>query len=429
MKKILNKLPIKSEFAKNAFTLTLGTSIAQIFPMLFYPILGRIFTPAEFGLFATIASITAIISVLATGKYESCILITENKQDAANIVGLVLLLSFFILLISFLILQLYSYEISIWFKDPSLRRWLFVPPLSAYVIIIYSCYNEWCVRNKYFASLSWNKIINAGSTTFGKLFFGIVKVSNNGLIIGDLIGRTISAIGCIFRGLRKDKEVFFQISLKKMKILSKRYIEFPKYSLPGQLLNTIGGQLPVILIGIFFNSNEVGFYAMTSNVLSIPSSVISAAIRDTFRQRANEDYKRIGSCRSIYTKTLIIISIVAIIGLALLFFILPELFSVVLGEQWRKSGEYSQILIPMIALSFISNSLSGVLIIAEKMKVGLLFQIYYLSITFMTLSIGFWVFHSVKMTFFCYAIGMSSVYLLEIYLSYKYSSKNNNNNF
>jgi O-antigen/teichoic acid export membrane protein len=419
--KILDKLPIKGDFVKNTLTLTLGTTIAQVVPILFYPILGRIFTPEDFGLLATITSITAIIGVLATGHYERSILITETKQDAANVIGVVLTLSFVVLSVSFLVLQFLSNQFSIWFNAPTLNKWLFACPLIAFVVIIYNCYNEWCVRNKYFLNLSWNKIINAGATTLSKLFFGIAKATGNGLIVGDLIGRSISAFGCIYRALRKDKSVFFNISLKGMKLISKRFIEFPKYSLPASVFNTIGGQLPVMLIGFFFNSIEVGYFSMTVSVLLVPSSVISAAIRDTFRQRANEEYKRTGECRTILLKTVKLLSLAAIIGVLLLIFMLPAFFEFVLGGKWRISGEYAQILIPMIALSFISNSLGSVLVIAEKIKIVLFAQIYYFFIALVSLLLGSLVFHGIKMTLACFAVGMSSQYLLEIYLAFKYS--------
>ena len=78
MKKILQRIIGKSEFAKNTFTLTLGTSIAQFFPLIFYPILVRIFSPKDFGLLATLTSITGILAVLATGKLTPKVIITVD---------------------------------------------------------------------------------------------------------------------------------------------------------------------------------------------------------------------------------------------------------------------------------------------------------------------------------------------------------------
>ena len=424
MRSILSRFSIKSEFVKNAITLTFGTSVAQAFPLLLYPILARIFSPADFGLLTTLTSITSILVVLATGKYESCILIADSKNDAANIVGLTLLLSFIFLFISFIVLQLFSYKFVTWLNAPDLKMWLFVCPISAYVIIIFNCYNEWCVRNKYFVSLSWNKITNSAATTLSKLLFGFVKVVSNGLIIGDLIGRIISAGGCVFRALQKDRFELFQMSIKRMRYLAKRYFEFPKFSLPAQLLNTLGLTLPVLMIGAYFNSTEVGYYAMTMNVLTVPISVISVAIRDVFRQRANEEYVRTGSCKKIYTRLLKILIFWGVLGLLILLFALPGIFSIVLGIKWRIAGEYSQILLPMMAIDFVAMSLSGVLIITERVKIILYWQMYYAGITIISLLLGCVIFKDVKISLVCFSIGRSTAYLLEIFLSYKYSKGN-----
>jgi O-antigen/teichoic acid export membrane protein len=421
MKKLLNGLQLKGEFVKNAFTLTIGTSIAQAFPILLYPILGRIFQPAEFGLLATLSSITSILTVLATGKYESSILITRTKKDAANVVGLVLLLSSSFLIISFLVLQLFSNDFSEWFNEPKLKIWLFVCPISALSIIIFNCYNEWCVRNKYFVSLSWNKITNSASTTLSKLFFGLVKISSNGLVIGDLTGRLISAGSCIFRGLQKDKNAFLQISLNRMSVLSKRYMEFPKYLLPDQLFDTLNSQLPTLIIAYFFLSTKVGYYAMAGNVLSVPASIISVAVRDVFRQRANEEWIRIGNCKNIYNKVVRMMLLVIVptsIGLML---ILPDLFSLLLGKNWRIAGIYARILMPNVAILFMFQVVEAVFVIANKMKASFFWQIYSIALTITSLFIGCFMFKDINRTLICYVIARCIANLTRFYMTYNYS--------
>ncbi len=418
---MFNKLSGKGEFTKNAFILTLGTSIAQIIPMIFYPIIGRIFTPAQFGVLEILGSITSILVVLATGKYESSILITKTKKEAANIIGLILFLSSIVLSISLIILLVFEKQFSELFHNQELSKWLFVPPILAFVIIIFNTYNEWCVRNKYFVYLSWNKISNTTANTLSKLFFGLIKITSNGLIVGELIGRSISAGTCIYRALKKDKREFLQISFKQIRISAKKYIEFPKYIMPDQLLSQIGGALPILFIGFYFNSVEVGFYGMTLMVLTAPMNIISSSVRDVFRQRANEDYMKYGNCITIYKRLFKNLSLIGLIGLFGLFFILPNLFSIVLGKQWQISGVYSQILLPMIILSFISMSMSGVLIITGKMKISMYWQIYYVVITLIALLIGVYLFNSVLMTLLCLTIGRGSAYIIYIILSYKYS--------
>ncbi|OFX77402.1 MAG: hypothetical protein A2X19_06710 [Bacteroidetes bacterium GWE2_39_28] len=411
----------KSEFVKNALTLTFGSVIAQILPLIFYPILGRIFLPAEFGLLATLSAITAIIAIISSGMYESSILISKSKQEAANIVGLILLRSLKILLVFFILLQLSGYQIGKWLNEPDLHKWIFVCPIGAFSIVVFNCFNEWCVTNKYFVRLSWNKIINTSSITIGKVAFGIIKIFGNGLIIGDLFGKVITAGSCVFRALKYDKKDFLNISYSQFKPLTKKYIEFPKYSMPDQLLSNIGGSIPVFLIAAFFSSTEVGYFSIAATVLTVPISVISAAIRDVFRQRANEECKNNGNCKNIYKRLLIILSTAGIVASIAGFFILPDLFSIILGTQWRISGIYSQILLPMFLLSFVSMSLSGVLIITKKLRISMYWQMYYVCSTLLSCLVGIFVFKDIKMTLLCFCIGRCSAYALYIYLSYRYS--------
>ncbi|MBN2521614.1 MAG: oligosaccharide flippase family protein [Bacteroidales bacterium] len=421
MKKIPKKVHIKSEFVRNSLTLSLGTTISQAFPMLLYPVLGRIYTPAEFGLLATLTSIIAILIVLSTGKYENGILIADTKQDAANIIGLVLIMSFSILLISFIVLQLFANQFSLWFNEPQLKKWFFVCPLTAFAIIIFNCYNEWCVRNKYFTSLSWNKITNSSSVTLSKVLFGFVKIFSNGLVVGDLIGRSISAFGCIVRVLRKDRFSFIQISFNRIMYLAKHYIEFPKFTLPGQLIDTLNTQLPILMITYFFMSEEVGYYSMAMAVLSVPAGVISVAIRDVFRQRANEEWVSKGNCKNIYIKTVKMMVMIITPVSILLIFILPWLFSFVLGKTWQMSGIYARILMPNVGILFVFQVVAAIFIIADKMKELFIWEIYSIILTIISLFIGCLVFKDIKITLISYVIARSIANLTRFYLTYQYS--------
>jgi len=95
---------------------------------------------------------------------------------------------------------------------------------------------------------------------------------------------------------------FFKCRLREWVVLAKRYIEFPKYSLPGSIIDTSNSQLPTLMIASFYLSSEVGFYAMAGSLLTIPASVISEAVMNVFRQRANEEMDKTGNCRKYITK-------------------------------------------------------------------------------------------------------------------------------
>ena len=75
---------LKSEFSRNVMTLLTGSVIAQFIPLLLTPILSRLFSPEEFGLFAFYISIITLFSAIATGRYELAILLPKDDKKAIN---------------------------------------------------------------------------------------------------------------------------------------------------------------------------------------------------------------------------------------------------------------------------------------------------------------------------------------------------------
>ena len=420
IKKISNLF--KSDFGKNILTLGSGTVIAQIVPFLFYPIIARIFTPVDMGFLATITAIFAPIAIVASGKYELGILVAKTKKDAAHLAVLALVLSFCISIFIYIVLQLFFLDLlSEKLHEPNLTKWLFICPVAAFSVSIFTIYNEWCVKNGYFKRLSTNKITNSTAIVFGKLFLGVVKIFSQGLVIGDLIGRVFSAGACIFKALQKDFHSFKDISFVRMKQLAKEFIEFPKFILPARLLQELGKQMPIFFIGFYFSSTEVGYFSMAILVLYSPVSMISSAIRDVFRQRANEYYQKSGSCRSFYLKNLKTLSIVAVLGSVVLIFCLPFIFSIFVGSQWDTAAYYAQILTIPTFLSFVSVPLFDVIIITNKLKYNFLWHLFYVILSCIGLWLGFTLYHNVAVAIIFLAIGTSVAHLLSIGLSFRFS--------
>ena len=79
---MLKHLKPKSEFGRNVLTLMTGTTIAQAIPIAISPILTRIYTPEDFGVFALYISISTIFAVIVTGRYELAIMLPKKNKDA-----------------------------------------------------------------------------------------------------------------------------------------------------------------------------------------------------------------------------------------------------------------------------------------------------------------------------------------------------------
>ena len=416
----------KSEFASNAISLSVGTIVAQVVPILFYPILSRIFEPREFGIAANFTVIIPILVILATGMYESGILISDTKKEALNLIGLILLRSSIILLVSEIVIFIFGDKICNLLNQQELKSWLFLIPIASFATIITNIYSEWCIKNKEFSSLSKLRILNTSSVSASKLLFGVVKLFGNGLILGDVFGRLITAISCTINAFKQEKELLQSISIKRFKYLSKKYKDLPKFTMPDQLISNIGGSAPIILIGMYFSNTELGYFSVAGTVLTVPITVFTISIRDVFRQKVNEEFSKTGNCQKIYIRLLKIVSFFGLFGFLLLFFVFPYLIDFILGKNWSAVSRYAQIQMPMFFFSFISMSLSGVLIIVQKMKISFYWQIYYTIATILGMVIGIYFYKTIELTIICLVIARCSAYIYYMFLSYKYSKADKN---
>ena len=77
---MLIKFNIKSEYAKNIVTLVTGTAIAQVIPIVIMPMLTRLYTPVEFGMFGMYIGIVSLLLVISTFKLYALFLHAQILQ-------------------------------------------------------------------------------------------------------------------------------------------------------------------------------------------------------------------------------------------------------------------------------------------------------------------------------------------------------------
>lgn len=413
---MLKKTLLKSQFKKNLFVLMSGMAIAQAIPILFSPILTRFFSPDEFGYFATFLAVSSFFTVVMSGKYELAIILPKRDEDAINLLSLSALLSFVITVVSSILLFFFAKPFTKLFGVTEIESIVWLVPLVSFLATIYLLFNEWSIRKNNFMILSRNKISNTSSISGFSLLFGSNKISF-GLIFGQIFGQLTAALLSIYRVMKEDKGLFKFVSMRKMRFFSTRYVDFAKFNIPGQLINTLAGQLPVFFISSRFGAAEVGYYALTERVLGVPLSFLGNSFRDVFKQKAATDYKEQGNCLAIYKKTTFTLIGLSIIPFIVLFIFAPVLFSKVFGEKWLPSGEFTRALCLMYVLSFVSMPTSWIFVIAEKQKLDLLWQFIFLLFTVISLGIGY-LLNNIHYALWSFCIGRSVTYLIQIAMTY-----------
>jgi len=183
---MLNKLKPKSEFSRNVLTLMTGTTIAQAIPIAISPILTRIYTPEDFGLFALYISIALLFATAATGRYELAIMLPKKESDAVNIVFLSLLITLIITLLTLFIVFFFNQSITNILGNQDISSWLYFIPFTVFFMGLYQSLNYWNNRKKEYKRLAISRVVQSGVTGGANLGMGGLQFGASGLIVGAL---------------------------------------------------------------------------------------------------------------------------------------------------------------------------------------------------------------------------------------------------
>lgn len=397
-----------------------GTGLAQAIPIAVSPLLTRLYEPEDFGIFGLYMAVASIAAVVITGRYELAILLPRRDRDALHIValaaGLSLVLSFGLLLL----ILIFQQALIGLFENQELVTWLYWVPASTFFTGVYQSCSYWCNRKALYKRIAVNKTIQSGNASVTQLGGGYMGAGFSGLVAGQLLGQAVSLVG-LARGIwREHRLELGRLNQKRMVLLAKKYVNFPKYLIVAHGFNTAAGQLPVLLTNGLFGASVAGFYTLTQRVLGAPMSLVASAVGDVFRQEASESYIQNGECLSLYKRTFLRLLYISLAPFLVFFLLAPSLFAWVFGESWRVAGEYAMILTPMYFMQFVTSPLSAMFVIAQKQKLDLLWQVSLVVSTSIAFVSGFLLGHVVwALVLFsaCYSV----MYAINGYMTYGFA--------
>lgn len=380
----------KGDFYKNVLTLFTGRMIAHLIPFIIYPVLTRLYTPAEFGIFVLFSSICILLSIIATGNYELSVMLPEEDKNAFNLVILCIFLNLGFSLILTGILFLSENYLSLIFEDTNTRVVIFLIPASVFFQGIMRTFSNWKNRKKNYKMISASYISNSGTNTGLQTYLGFLDYGHAGLISGFVVGQGAAA-GILSAGsYREYLSMKKYINTKKITELAKRYVKFPKFNMFSELFNNISIQMPVFLLTALFTKsmNIVGSYSIPHRILSVPITMISSSISQVYFQMASEsrdDKDMLSSVTfDIFRKLLLI----GVLPFALVIVYGDIIFSFVYGSDWEIAGQYAQIISPWLLFVFITSPLSIIFTVLEKQQLSLYINIILFSLRLLSLLIG-----------------------------------------
>ena len=365
----------EGEFIKQTATLLSGAVVAQLIFILFSPLLSRLYSPHEFGMYALFMSILNPLSIIATGRYEQAIVLPESDKDAISIYSITNLISVIISSLLIIILIFFGDKLVHLLKAEQLGNWLYMIPVSLILLTFSQSSTFWFIRKKTFKASAVNKISQSSFNIMCSVPMGFLHV-NKGLIIGDVAGKFVLALVSVYQSVKSGLN--FRL-LKLQCIIDNliRFRKFPLYNAIPSLLVTLSLSIPIFYINSYFSGSDTGFVNQTRLALFVPLSLISAAISQVLLNRFSEKRKAGSSITREFKK---ILGYIITVGVLVLLAILAggrTLFSLVFGNEWAIAGEYAKILVFSYIIQFIVSPFSVVFIAFERIKLLSIWQIFY----------------------------------------------------
>jgi O-antigen/teichoic acid export membrane protein len=357
-----------SRFGGQALRLASATALAQFVAILVSPVVTRLFTPGDFGLYSYYTSWVIVLSVAVTLRYEVAIPLPREEKDAAVLMRLAVLIGVGFALASGVTLGVLSVFGWMPTEFDRIRPYLgFMIVALTFAGLVQSA-TFWKIRRKEFSDVAAYRTRQAFVIAGLQVGTGLLGAGSLGLIVANTFAPVIN-VRRLLRGvpLRLSGRPAEESSWDAMRRVGGRYWHFPCLAVPSALANSLALQLPAMLLLGMYGASVAGCFALAMRLTALPTGVLSGAVGEVFLSRIAEAAKSdMSQVRRLYGMVVVRLMAVGapifLIGAT----VAPWVFPFVFGESWREAGYYFAILSVSMLAQFVVRTVSQLMVVLER---------------------------------------------------------------
>lgn len=366
---------------KSVSILAGGAALARVIPILVSPVLTRIYTPADFGMFAVFMALVSSFVPAACGKYEVAIVLPESPTDAMRLLGISFLVTITVSLLIQLGLFFGKDELLRLLNAEHLGGWIYLTPLVLLCTGLMTAMTYFANRHGDYRSMANARIVNSIIVAVVSIVFGVLSVGYWGLLLGSLLG-LLSATLYLLYLYRKQFSKDLLIWDRNKAQLMKQYSDYPLYNASTGLLNGVTAAMPVFFLSHFFPGSIVGYFSFVLRVVNLPLSLISKAVSEVNLKKIVDLVNTKEDLKPYLLKLTLGLAAIVLMPTIILMIFSPSIFSFCFGEEWREAGIYMKILIPAIAVRFVISTVSTTLDATQNNSLGAIWKVTSFVVTF-----------------------------------------------
>lgn len=340
-------------FLANVLKMFAGSAAAQAVSMTLYPILTRLYSPAEMGVLSMLAASTLVLSPLVSLKLEMALPLTHDRTEAGSVLVAGMLSVIGTCTLIALILLLLPADLAVHLGAMAPYR-LFLPlglvGFGSYVIMVYEA-----TRVEDFTAIARTRIYQALNGPASQIVLGLLGAGPLGLCIGFVFGQAAGTVGMVHKFLFGAHTPLAGVTLRSVGDAFVKYRRFALFSSWSGVLSQAGGSWMNFAFSIIYGPQIGGYMFLGERVMNRPlllitSSVLQVFVSEFAKVKKSDPSKLRGLYLSIISKQAIMSAlwIGAIVVAAP--FIIPPIF----GHEWVESPMYLQAL----AINFFPGSIA-----------------------------------------------------------------------
>lgn len=357
-------------------TLLSGTVLGQILAIITAPIISRLYSPDQMGVYTLFISVFMTVVPVAGLRYDLAIVLPKSHANARLLRNTITIIVGVVSMAATIIFFIFGDAIARWVGHPALGPWLSLGGVAIFTLAQVNSYNYWFTRTLQYKAISINKVQMSGSIAGFQILFSFLSFGGiAGLIVGHVMGQGLAMSTLMYKGAKKSGDEDKATATRKQML--RRYRKMPLLNAPNALVDAIRLNGINLLIGSIYSANAVGQFGQAWRLMQAPVTLITGAVSQVFFQRFSVTEP--GKMEDAVRKSVKYSLVCAIAPFVLLAVIAPWLFPWFLGNGWEQSGYIGQALVPWLFINVATSPISTVFIVTERQQEMLAFACIYMA--------------------------------------------------
>lgn len=358
MRKGLLRLLPRGRFTRRLAWLSGGTLFGQLILLITMPLLTRLFTPEDFGLFGVLSALNGIFGLIMAGRYEFAIPLAAKDDEAAALVVLAGLFTLFLTLLSLLLVWALGDALAQLTGLPALVPLLWLVPPILLATGLGHPLEYWSIRRETLRLNGLSRVVQFGGQAASQAVLGVAGAGPFGLTLGYGLGYLGRLIFFLVTLPATDRATFAATRPSQIFQLAWAFRRYPTYSAGSSLLKSTTQFLPTILFAILYGPAVAGVFAVAQQILRVPVRFLSNSASQVFLAEAAQ--RPAAEVKRLFVRTVPRFLLLGLVGMTPILLAGPALFALVLGEPWRLAGAFAQALVAAQLARFITIPVSQV---------------------------------------------------------------------